>query len=192
MPKINLIQLAHQRIAEVVQPGDLVVDGTVGNGHDTLFLAQAVGPQGWVLGFDIQTQAIEKTQNRLREHNCHSHVCLLNQSHAELETAIQQVTPPRRFSAAMFNLGYLPGSPKTIITEITSTIQALQTALTHLVINGRISVLLYTGHLGGREETEAVKDWAHQLEKNQVTCELIIPEAKSASPPELLIITKTQ
>ena len=37
-----------------VRPGDTVVDATCGNGHDTKWLAQAVGPSGRVFAFDIQ------------------------------------------------------------------------------------------------------------------------------------------
>ena len=42
-----------------------MVDGTLGNGHDTVFLAKLVGPNGHVYGFDIQEQAIVSTKKRL-------------------------------------------------------------------------------------------------------------------------------
>lgn len=41
----------------VVRPGDCVVDATLGNGHDTLFLAKLVGPAGHLYGFDVQACA---------------------------------------------------------------------------------------------------------------------------------------
>ncbi|GFR43699.1 hypothetical protein Agub_g4809, partial [Astrephomene gubernaculifera] len=54
--------------AQVLRPGDIAVDATCGNGHDTLFLAQAVGPTGHVYGYDIQEAAISSTRQRLLSH----------------------------------------------------------------------------------------------------------------------------
>jgi predicted methyltransferase len=39
---------------QVLQPGDTAVDATAGNGHDTLALAELVGPQGVVWALDLQ------------------------------------------------------------------------------------------------------------------------------------------
>ena len=50
----SLTGLAHELIQEKIQPGDTVVDATIGNGHDTLFLAKCVGETGRVIGFDVQ------------------------------------------------------------------------------------------------------------------------------------------
>ena len=43
------------------------MDATVGNGHDTVFLARLVGETGKVIGFDIQEQAIKNTTERLEK-----------------------------------------------------------------------------------------------------------------------------
>lgn len=51
--------------AQVVRAGDVVVDATMGNGHDTLALAQLVGPSGTVYGFDIQQEAVDSTAAHL-------------------------------------------------------------------------------------------------------------------------------
>ena len=58
---------AHELVRRVLWPGDLAVDATVGNGQDTLFLADCVGPTGRVVGFDIQRAALDATLKRLRE-----------------------------------------------------------------------------------------------------------------------------
>ena len=55
----SLIKQAHARLAEVLQPGDLAVDATLGNGHDTLFLANCIEAQGCLIGFDVQQGAID-------------------------------------------------------------------------------------------------------------------------------------
>ena len=43
--------------------GDYVVDATIGNGYDTLFLAKLVKESGHVFGFDIQEQALINTKS---------------------------------------------------------------------------------------------------------------------------------
>jgi len=53
----SVLTMAHRLAAERIQPGDAVIDATVGNGVDTAFLAKAVGPKGVVYGFDIQQAA---------------------------------------------------------------------------------------------------------------------------------------
>ncbi|WP_222597737.1 methyltransferase domain-containing protein, partial [Streptococcus pneumoniae] len=45
--------------------GDIVVDATMGNGHDTQFLAELVGENGHVYAFDIQESAVANTKERL-------------------------------------------------------------------------------------------------------------------------------
>ena len=42
------LHFSHQLLKEVVEPGDFVIDATMGNGHDTAFLAELVGPSGEV------------------------------------------------------------------------------------------------------------------------------------------------
>ena len=44
--------LARDVLERAVQPGDTVIDATMGNGHDTLMLCEAVGPEGRVYAFD--------------------------------------------------------------------------------------------------------------------------------------------
>ena len=56
------LEMAHDFLAEVVTQDDIVVDATMGNGHDTLFLAKLAKQ---VYAFDIQEQALENTQERL-------------------------------------------------------------------------------------------------------------------------------
>jgi ubiquinone/menaquinone biosynthesis C-methylase UbiE len=41
---------------QVLRPGDVAVDATCGNGHDTLFMAQCVGPSGCVHAVDVQVR----------------------------------------------------------------------------------------------------------------------------------------
>lgn len=76
-PRRPLTQIAHHHLREVVQAWRgsqptgtplRAIDATAGNGHDTLFLAGILGPQGEVAAFDIQPQALENTSARLLAH----------------------------------------------------------------------------------------------------------------------------
>ena len=43
-------------IREQVQPGDICIDATMGNGNDTLLLSSLCGKDGHVFAFDIQAR----------------------------------------------------------------------------------------------------------------------------------------
>lgn len=147
--------LLRQRLKE----GDIVVDATVGNGHDTLFLADQVGPSGQVIGFDVQKAALEYTAARLDER---SHVRLVHAGHEMLTAHLDDQTV--KLAAVMFNLGYLPGADRTVMTGSETTLAAVQQALALLRVGGLITLVLYPGHAGGAEEARNVLAFAHDLE----------------------------
>ena len=64
--------IAADVLRQVVQPGDTVVDATLGNGHDTLMLCELVGETGRVIGFDIQPDAVERDRKSTRLNSSHS------------------------------------------------------------------------------------------------------------------------
>jgi hypothetical protein len=149
----RLTRLAHDAVRATLAPGAFAVDATAGNGHDTLFLAQAVGPGGRVLAFDIQAAAIRATRARLEAHGCAEQVDLVEGCHSALAGMLPGGRPIR---AAMFNLGYLPGSDKQSITGFATTQPALEACLAGLDQQGIVSVMAYRGHPRGDEEADAV------------------------------------
>ncbi len=133
----------------MLQPGEVAVDATVGNGHDTLFLAQQVGAQGHVYGFDIQEEALARTRRRLEEAGLRDRVTLLQMGHEHMAEAVPAAWHGR-IGAVMFNLGYLPGgSDRTCITRPQTTVPALEAALRLLRPGGVLTVVAYRGHPGG-------------------------------------------
>lgn len=62
-----ILNYAHSLMENVINDGDIAIDATCGNGHDTLFLTGLVGEKGYVYSFDIQEQAIIKTRERLKK-----------------------------------------------------------------------------------------------------------------------------
>jgi Putative rRNA methylase len=64
-----------------------------------------------------------------------------------------------QISAIMFNLGYLPGADQSCITTTDSTLIALDATIDCLTPDGVLTVVVYPGHPGGREEATAVREW---------------------------------
>lgn len=155
----GIIPFAHDLLNRAIQPGDIVVDATCGNGNDTLFLSKLVENTGHVYAFDIQQQAIETTR-QLLQRNERNNVTLIHDSHSLIEQYIDQSTT---LAAGVFNLGYLPRSDKSIITKPDSTIEAIRKLLPLLKKNGLLVLVVYAGHPGGQEEKNAVIQFVSEL-----------------------------
>lgn len=153
------VALSHLFVNRFVQPGDTVVDATCGNGHDTLLLAGLAGPEGHVWGFDIQQQAIDSTSRRLAEAGLGQQVTLLQCGHEEMTAYLSGPV-----QAVLFNLGYLPGGDRSLITRPETTSAALKQSLELLAVGGITIVTIYPGHNGGAEERQSVDSWATALD----------------------------
>lgn len=153
-----LTNIAHERVEANIVPGSSAIDATAGNGHDTLFLARALGTQGRVLAIDIQAAAIAQTHLRLEQHGLLERTTLVQGDHQHLRHFVQQKGLDS-ICTVMFNLGYHPGGKRDITTTPASTILAIKAALNLLrTTGGMLSVMAYRGHPGGAEEAEQVKD----------------------------------
>ncbi len=155
---VKSLDFAHQLVRQVLGPGEQAVDATAGNGHDTVFLAKLVWEEGRVWAFDIQEQAIKRVQERLEEEGLSSRVSLLNRGHEEMDAYVQGLV-----GAIMFNLGYLPGGDRSIITQPATTLAAVERGLELLRPGGLLTLVVYTGHPGGAQEGEAVLDYCSRL-----------------------------
>lgn len=158
--KTNLVKLSHDtalRFLEGVRRVD-AIDATVGNGGDTLFLAElAAASGGRVFGFDVQAAALERARARLAERSLSAELFLAGHE------KMADLLPPElagKFACAFFNLGWLPRSDKSTITRPETTLAALESAAGALDKScGLLSVLCYRGHDGGAEEFEAVREF---------------------------------
>ena len=83
MTSYQITEWCHRMIRDFVSPGDLCMDATMGNGHDTAFLSSLAGTEGQVLAFDIQEIALSNTRKRLRNENCPDNTTLFLESHTE-------------------------------------------------------------------------------------------------------------
>ena len=187
--RISLTAQAHQFILSHLKAGDIAIDATVGNGHDTLFLARQVSERGIIYGFDIQQQAIESAQTKLSNAFVFKNTMLFNTSHENLSEFIPDQYHGK-IKTIMFNLGYLPGSDKAVITQATSTLFALNQATELLATEGVITIMAYPGHSGGKEETKQIKQWCEQLNIDRFVVKQINSSDKETAPVLFCILKR--
>lgn len=156
------VEWSRELIRARVESGGWVVDATAGNGHDTLLMAQCVGPSGRVFAFDLQPAAISATQARLNEAGSLEQCTLILDGHQHMARLLP-AEANGKLAAIMFNLGWLPGQDKNCITRADTTLQALQTSIEWLQPGGLLTIVVYPNHDGGDEESRAVADWALAL-----------------------------
>ncbi len=154
------LHFSHTLLEEILQPGDHVIDATMGNGYDTLFMAEKIGRTGRVYSFDIQQDALLSTKSKLAEQQLSDRVSLFLQGHETLGSVIDET---RTLKAGIFNLGYLPHSDKSVITLPETTRVAMEEILKRLVPKGRMIVVVYYGHEGGEKELDMVQDYCQSL-----------------------------
>lgn len=145
--------------------GDIAIDATVGNGHDTLFLARLVGDSGHVYGFDIQKEALTNTSTLLQKEDV-TNVTLIHDSHANVSKHLE-ASLHHKIKAAIFNLGYLPGGDKTITTTPDSTVNAINRLLKIMPSEGLIILVVYHGHPEGAVERDALLEYVSTIEQKQ-------------------------
>ena len=159
----------------------IAVDATCGNGNDTLYLAQRVRH---VYGFDIQKQAINNTEELLKENqldNC----TLICDGHENIDKYVDG-----SINLAVYNLGYLPKGDKNITTTAERTISSLEKVLNMLSVNGLVSITLYWGHPEGKEERERVLEYVRKLDGSLFHVLYMQLINQENTPPELLLITR--
>ncbi len=177
-------------MADRLRPGDVVIDATLGNGHDALFLAQQVSPGGHVFGFDVQAAAVQETTRRLQEAGLtEADFTLFLAGHETLLERVPEATQGQ-VRGIMFNLGYLPGSDKSVITHTETTLVALKSALEILARGGLLTIAIYPGHEGGADEQRKISEWATQLLPRQFEVQQLRPVNRAAAPPECWAIWK--
>ena len=181
---------AMEIVGRYVKPGDTVIDGTMGNGHDTLALAKLVGPEGSVIAFDIQPMALENTKALLEAEGMKDHpgIRLILDSNANVKNYVEP--GEAGIAAILFNLGYLPGGDKNVTTTKEETLRAVSDAVELVKPGGLVAAVLYSGHEQGAEEKQALLDWAKELPAKAFHVAYISMWNQKKCPPEILLITR--
>ncbi len=180
------VEFSHFLLNKHVQSGDTAVDATAGNGYDTLFLAEIVKENGTVYSFDIQDEAVKNTIKLLDKNFLSDRVKIFNENHENMDNYLEEDS----ISAVIFNLGYLPGGDKNIITRASSTIAAVEKSMNFLKKGGIIVIVVYSGHNGGEEEREAVLKFLKDLNYKKYNVIEYSYLNQPDSPPELFALIK--
>lgn len=179
-----LVTEAHKTIRPYLSEQSLCIDATMGNGHDTLFLAKHCAK---VYAFDIQESAINATRTHLERNNGSNKVSLIHSGHEIMQ---QHIKPGEKADAIVFNLGYLPHADTAIITQEKNTIAALNQALELLNTTSILSILAYPGHAGGQSEMQAIIHWYEQLNSSLYAITIIHSRQETSSSPRLFTLQK--
>lgn len=162
MKNYQITQWCSRFIEEQVKEGDICIDATMGNGNDTLLLSRLAGPDGQVLAFDIQEQALQAARQKLLCENAPANYTLFLESHTHMADHVK----PDSVSCIVFNFGYLPGGDHSLATRSETSIQALEQSLTLLKKGGLLSLCIYSGGDSGFEERDALLTWLKKLDSH--------------------------
>lgn len=176
-------------LSEYISKGDITIDATAGNGHDTLVLTKLVGLKGMVYAFDIQEIALENTKSLLEQGDYLNCCKLIHDSHDNMKAYISE-SQRGKVSAVVFNLGYLPNGQKEITTLSETTLPAVKHALELIKPNGLVAITMYGGHLSGEVEKEELLKFSKELSAKEYHVAYISLINQKNQPPELLFITK--
>lgn len=184
----GILNFAHHLLEVSIKDGDTVIDATCGNGNDTLFLSELVGENGSVLAFDIQSQAIAATKEALINKE-QKNVSLIHDSHENIIDYLPDELN-KKVGGAIFNLGYLPKSDKSVVTNGYSTIIAMDTILGFLKKDGLIVIVVYHGHEGGKQEKDALLKHVIHLDQKKFSVLQYGFINQKNDPPFILAIQK--
>lgn len=173
----SILNMVKKICSENITKNDYVVDMTVGNGNDTLFLANISKK---VFGFDIQGVAIDNTKKLLRENNVYNYE-LFNISHEKINDVLKEYE--KNIKLILFNLGYLPCVDKSITTNHKTTLNAVKNSFSMLSSNGLILIVFYP-HPEGKTEAQVVLEY---LKKNKLEY-TIYKNTPNMNAPYLIVI----
>ena len=178
---------AEELIRQAVEPGARVIDATMGNGYDTQWLAELVGESGHVYGFDIQLESVNRTRDRLAAAGLENRATLFHAGHEHIAELVGEPV-----DAAVFNLGWLPGTDKALRTRAETTLTAVNAALDRLKEGALMTICVYPGHPEGRDELDRLIAWGRALpgEKYDVMARAYLNQ--SGDPPVLIAVKKNK
>ena len=182
---LKVVDLVKSIVAGVVSEGDNVVDGTVGNGKDTLFLARLVGEKGKVYGFDIQQEAINNTGELLKDLGLQNRVNLICDGHENMDKYITGDV-----KAVIFNLGYLPRGNRDITTLPNTTLTAVKKSLQLLQPGGITAIAAYRGHQSGKREEVLLGEYLSGLDASVFITVSVQAVNQGNNPPVLWAVQK--
>ena len=193
---LKQLEMAHWMLKDIIKTNDVVVDATMGNGYETQFIAELVTN---IYDFDVQEEEKKKKKKRLDDAGIKNQIFEKNLSNLLTEPSVNLILSGHEklseyvkepIKAAIFNLGYLPKTDKSVVTKADTTLTALDALTNQLVVGGRIAIMIYYGHEGGMEEKDAVIKWTSSLPQKDWEVTSYAPLNQIHTPPILVLIEK--
>ena len=186
MKNYQITSWVHHFLEDHVQPGDVCIDATMGNGNDTVLLSKLAGEHGRVIAFDIQQMALDNTRVKMEKESCSLNYELVLDSHETMGEYADENT----VSCITFNLGYLPGGDHAKATKGESSIRAIETGLALLKKKGLMTVCIYSGGDSGFEEKDAVLSYIKGLDSKKYLVIVSEYANRPNNPPIPVLIIK--
>lgn len=155
MRKSKIVRIAHDLLESLVNKNDIIIDATLGNGYDSLFLSNLVTK---IIGFDIQEMAINNSKETLKNI---TNVKLILDSHENYHKYIQN------YDGVIFNLGYLPTGDKLITTTSKTTISTLEKMINDHTAKF-ILIVVYPKHPQGQIESQDLLKYIKNIKSYSV------------------------
>jgi len=170
----SITEMTHILLSHHLTEDMVAIDATVGQGFDTIFLAQHCKK---VYAFDIQPQALEIAKGKVDDTCCEIEWIL--DSHANMTRYVHE-----SIDVIVFNFGYFPTGDHTITTMTDSSLSAVHLALSLLKKDGWLVLCFYPGHPEGKKEMDAILEYLH-------TQKLLIThyETEIANSPVLYLVS---
>ena len=173
-------------LEDIVKEGDVVVDATMGNGYDTLFLCRLAEENGQVIAFDIQEKALEATRKLLAKEGMEERARLVLDSHVNMGKYVQEDS----VDGICFNFGYLPGGDHALATQPETSKKALKVGLELLKKGGVMSLCIYSGGDTGFEEKEVLMNYIKELDERKYVVIVSSYYNRKNNPPIPVLIIK--
>ena len=173
-------------LEKVIDKGDIVVDATMGNGYDTLFLCRLAEENGQVIAFDIQEKALEATRKLLAKEGMEERARLVLDSHVNMGKYVQEDS----VDGICFNFGYLPGGDHALATQPETSKKALKVGLELLKKGGVMSLCIYSGGDTGFEEKEVLMNYIKELDERKYVVIVSSYYNRKNNPPIPVLIIK--
>lgn len=184
------LDLAHKQWQLIVRPGDIVIDATCGNGHDSLVLARLALTEesGSLIAIDLQQEAIDAAKERLARELTSAQFSRV-EFHIGCHSSFPGHLIPSTVKLAAYNLGYLPGGDKKVTTLSQSTLMSIQNAMELIQDGGLISIACYPGHSAGKVEEGDILNFLEGLDpKGWSACHMRWMNRKNS--PSLVLLQK--
>lgn len=172
-------------LEKIIEKGHVVIDATMGNGYDTVYLGNLVGETGKVYAFDVQEEALTSTRKKVVRDNMEDRIELIHDGHENLDKYVKE-----EVSCVVFNLGYLPRAKHMVITKPDTTLEAIKKSLELLKPNGIISIAAYIGHEGGLDEKNYICEYLDNLDQRQYNVLHMEFTNQINNPPQLILVEK--